>query len=95
MKIDVEFLSVPLISEGIGKKNLEVDISGETVQDVIDELIRRFGEKVRDTLYDQEGNYNLMVQIAHNKKSVIPFNELHTPLKEGDNLTFMMLVTGG
>jgi molybdopterin converting factor small subunit len=72
-----------------------VDISGETVQDVIDELIRRFGEKVRDTLYDGEGNYNLMVQIALNKKSFIPFNELHTPLKEGDYLTFMMLVTGG
>jgi len=65
------------------------------VKDVIDELIKSYGKKVRDAFYDAEGNFDLMVQIALNGKSFIPADKHHTPLKEGDNLIFMLLLAGG
>jgi molybdopterin converting factor small subunit len=94
MKISIEFLGLPMISDVVGKKKLQLNISGETVKDVIGELIRRYGKKVRDAFYDAEGNFDLMIQIAHNGKSFIPSDKYLT-LKEGDSLTFMLLLAGG
>ena len=95
MKINVEFLGLPTVSDAIGKKKLELNISGETVKDVIDELIRRYGKKIRDTFYDGQGNFDLMIQIALNGKSFILPDKHNTPLIEGDSLIFMLLLAGG
>ena len=95
MKINVEFLGLPMVSKVIGKKRLELDIPGNTVKNVIDELIQRYGKKVREALYDQEGNFDLMIQISLNGKSFIPADKHLTPLKEGDTLMFMLLLAGG
>lgn len=95
MKIHAEFLGLPMVSDVVGKKKLELDVPGETLKDVIDELIKRYGKKVKDAFYDAEGNFDLMVQIALNGKSFIPPDKHHTPLKEGDNLLFMLLLAGG
>jgi molybdopterin converting factor small subunit len=95
MKIDVEFLGLPMVSDVVGKKKLEVDIAGGTVKDVIDELIRRYGKKVRDALYDGEGRFDVMIQIALNEKTSVPPDKHGTLLKEGDRLIFMLLLAGG
>jgi len=95
MKISVEFLGFPTVSDVVGKKNLELDISGQTVKDVIDELINHYGRKVRDAFFDAQGNFDLMIQIVHNGKSFIPSDKHSTPLNEGDSLTFMLLLAGG
>jgi len=95
MKINVEFLGLPMVSDVVGKKKLELEVSGNTVKDVIEELINRYGKKVRDAFYDAQGNFDLMIQIALNGRSFIPPDKHNTPLKEGDNLIFMMLLAGG
>ncbi len=95
MKINVEFLGLLTVSESIGKKKLEVNIPGGTVKAVIEELIRRYGNTVRDAFYDQSGNVDVMIQIALNGKSLISSDRHNTLLKEGDSLIFMMLVPGG
>jgi molybdopterin converting factor small subunit len=95
MKINIQFLGFPVISDVVGKKKLELDISENTVKNIIDELIKRYGKKVRDALYDQEGNFDPMIQITHNGKSFIPSDKHSTPLNEGDSLTFMLLLAGG
>jgi len=79
----------------IGKKKLELNLSGTTVEDVIDELIRQYGKRVKNDFYDKEGNFDLMIQIALNGKSFISADKHDTPLKEGDHLTLMMLLAGG
>jgi len=95
MKINVEFLGLPMVSDVIGKKKLELDITGKTVKDVIDELIKLYGKRVKDAFYDSEGNFDLMIQIALNGKSFISADKHDTPLNEGDNLIFMLLLAGG
>jgi len=95
MKINVEFLGFPMVSDVIGKKKLQVDIPGHTVRDVIDELIRLYGKKVKDAFYDEKGNFDVMIQVALNEKTFIPADKPHTALSEGDTLTFMLLLAGG
>jgi molybdopterin converting factor small subunit len=96
MKINVEFLGLPMVSDLVGKKKLELAISGETVKDVIDELIRQHGPKVRNAFYDSDGRFDVMIQIALNGRSFIP-PEKHSAslLSDGDTLMFMILLAGG
>jgi molybdopterin converting factor small subunit len=95
MKINLEFLGLPIVSDVVGKKKLELNVSGTTVRDVIDELINRYGNKIRDSFYDTQGNFDLMIQIALNGKSFIPPDEHNISLNEGDTLIFMLLLAGG
>ena len=95
MKINVEFLGFPMVSDIIGKKKLELDTPGNTLKDVIDELIRLYGKKVRDCFYDEKGNFDVAIQIALNGKTFIPADKHHTPLNEEDTLIFMLLLAGG
>jgi molybdopterin converting factor small subunit len=64
MRIIVEFLGFPIVTDVIGKKKLELVAPGETLEDVINELITRYGEKVRDAFYNARGNFDPMIQIA-------------------------------
>jgi molybdopterin converting factor small subunit len=95
MKIHAEFLGLPMVSDVIGTKKLVLDFSGETVKDVMDELIRRYGKKVRDVFYDTDGHFDPMIQIALNGKSFIAAERHDTALNEGDNLAFILLLAGG
>ena len=95
MKINLEFQGFPKVSDLVGKKKLELNISGTTVTDVIDELINRYGKKVRDAFYDPQGNFDLMIQIALNGKSFISPEKHNISLSEGDTLVFMLLLGGG
>ena len=95
MKIHVEFLGFPMVSDVIGKKKMELDILGNTVKDVIDELIRLYGKKVREAFYDEKGRFDVTLQMTLNGKIFIPADKQHTPLNEGDTLIFMLLLAGG
>ncbi len=95
MKINVEFVGLPMLSDVIREKKLELDLSGDTVKDVIDELIKRYGKKVGQAFYDAQGNFDTMIQIALNGKSFIPSDKHDTPLNEGDSLIFVILLAGG
>jgi molybdopterin converting factor small subunit len=79
----------------IGKKKLELVVSGGTVKDVIDELITRYGEKVRNAFYDAQGKLDPMIQIGLNGKSFIPLDKQNTFLEDGDSIVFMVLLAGG
>jgi len=95
MKIHVEFLGFPMVSDVIGKKKLELEIPGNTVKNVIDELIRLYGKKVREAFYDEKGDFDVMIQMTVNGKTFIRTNQHHTPLNDGDTLAFMLLLAGG
>ncbi len=95
MKVQVEFLGFPMVSDAIGKKKIELTLSGNTVQNVIDELIRIYGRKVKEAFYDEKGRFDVTVQTTLNGKSFIPADKHDTALKENDTLVFMLLLAGG
>ena len=40
----------------LGQNEAELDLAGGTLADVIDQLVSRYGVKVREELLDEEGN---------------------------------------
>jgi MoaD family protein len=95
MKIRVEFLGFPMLSDVIGTKKMDLDIPGDTVKDVIDELIRRYGRKAEQAFYDDKGRLDVTLQMTLNGKTFISADQTHASLKDGDTLTFVLLLAGG
>ena len=79
----------------IKKKKLELDINGNTVSDAIDEIISKYGKKAKDALYGSDGAFDMTIQVCINGKFFVPYGNHDTPIKEGDNLMFMLLAGGG
>ncbi len=95
MKINVEFLGFPTVSDVVGKKKMSLDIPGNTVKNVIDELVGLYGKKVKDSFYDEKGNLDVTIQMMLNGKLFSSADIQSPSLNEGDTLTFMLLLAGG
>jgi molybdopterin converting factor small subunit len=97
VKIKIEVLGLPALSQAIGKQEIELPITGRplTVQRVIDQMIQTFGSSAERVIHDDDGRLDPTIQIALNGKKFITRDELDTVLKAGDTLTFMLLMAGG
>jgi hypothetical protein len=62
MKVNLKIL-LPKLPEAIGRKELEVEFAGETVNDLIEHLVARHGRKARQALYDEKGKLDPVVQV--------------------------------
>lgn len=94
MKIGLRIL-LPVLPEAIGRKELQVEFSGETVNDLIEHLIKRYGRPARQALYDQQGQLDPVVQILLNGESWVMHDRLDTVLHDGDEVMFMVMLAGG
>ena len=95
MKVTLKILALPMLSQAIRAKELVIDLEGETVNDLIEHLVKRFGPQAKQALYDEKGELDLIIQILLNGKEWVTHDHLDTPLKEGDTLAFMYLAAGG
>jgi molybdopterin converting factor small subunit len=85
-----------MISDVLRTKKLQLDVGNGTVKDILDELIRQYGKKVGDGFCDSEGNFDVSIQTVLNGNSFITVDQHSHPLiKEGDTVTFMLLLAGG
>ncbi len=95
MKISVEFLSLPIVTKIVGGKSLSLNFSGQTIDDLINEIVNKYGEKVRRFFLDESGKLDRVFKILLNKKEWISRDQMNKTLKEGDQVTIMMLIGGG
>ena len=95
MNITVEFLSLPIVTKIVGSKLLSLDFPGQTINELIDEIINRYGQEVRRFLFDESGKLDRIFKIHLNKKEWIPREQMNKTLTDGDQVTLMMLVAGG
>ncbi|HAR96676.1 MAG TPA: hypothetical protein DCR97_12055 [Deltaproteobacteria bacterium] len=95
MKLDIEFLSLPLITRELGKKKISVAFPGGNLSQLLQHLagtVKRFREMILD------GGDSLApdVQLYLNGASRVSDDTItEIELKDGDRVTFMMLVAGG
>jgi MoaD family protein len=94
MKVHLRIF-LPVLPEAIGRKELQVEFSGETVNDLIEHLIARYGRQARQALCDQEGRLDPVVQILLNGESWVPHDRLDTMLHDGDEVMIMVVIGGG
>lgn len=95
MKITVEFLSLPNVTKIIGSKTLLVNFSGKTIEDLLNQIVNSYGPKLGNFLLDDSGKLDMVFQVYLNRKIRIPREQMNKILKDGDQVTIMMLVGGG
>ena len=87
---------LPMLSEAMGdRKELVVEFAGETVSDLIEHLVARYGRKARQALYDKNGELDPVVQVLLNGKEWVTHDRLDTALQDGDSVMLMMMMAGG
>lgn len=95
MIIEITFLSLPKVTKIIGNKSISFNFSGETINDLLHELVKEYGAELGQFLLDDYGKLDMIFKIILNKKDWIKRDQLSKVLKDGDQLTIMMLVGGG
>jgi len=95
MKITVEFLSLPNVVKMVGGKIIAFNMAGTTVEDLIRELGAKYGNGVRQFLFDETGQLDMSFAVAINKEELIHRDQLNRTLQDGDRVSIMMLVAGG
>ncbi len=94
MKVNLKIL-LPKLPEVIGRKELEIEFAGKTVNDLIEHLVARYGRQARQALYDEKGELDPVVQVLLNGEAWITRDQLDTTLKDGDSVVLMMMMAGG
>jgi len=95
LKVQIESLGLPTLSKVIGRKT-QWELAGETVADLIKEIVDRHGRKMHKILLDQTGELDLAIQVMLNDEGCLPREEFSKrPWKDGDSVKFMLLVGGG
>jgi molybdopterin converting factor small subunit len=95
MKIFVEFLSLPKVTKIVGRKSIELDFTGSTINGLLKELVKLYGSELGEFLLDETGKLDMVFKILLNKKEWISRQQMEKTLQEGDKVTIMMLVGGG
>ncbi len=80
------------LMQGLAENNI-VEVNGGTVGECLSDLVRKF-PALSETLFDQHGKLLKHVEIFINGKTAFP-NELAASVKEGDELSILMLLAGG
>ena len=94
MKIELK-IYLPMLSEVMGRDELEVELDGRTAGDLLDHLTRTYGKGAREALLDDRGQLDVEVQLLRNRKDWITQESLDTRLEDGDHVTIMVLMAGG
>ncbi|MHA1302490.1 MAG: ubiquitin-like small modifier protein 1 [Candidatus Heimdallarchaeaceae archaeon] len=81
------------IKQIIGKKQLEM--KAETVEDLLGQLFRKYGEGLESELTDNTGQLKKVYRVIINGRNVNLLNGLETKLKEGDLVAIVPAVAGG
>jgi molybdopterin converting factor small subunit len=95
MALTVEFLSLPNVVKMVGSKTITMDFSGQTIEELIQQVTQKYGKEVRQFLLDETGKLDMIFRIVCNKDDWIQRDEMQRPLRDGDHVTIMMLVAGG
>jgi MoaD family protein len=94
MKVHLEMF-LPVLPETIGRRELEVEFAGETVKDLIEHLVARYGRKARQALYDGQGQLDPVIQILLNGEKWVTHDRLDTRLQDGDEVMLALMLAGG
>jgi len=95
VKVQLRLMALPALAKALGGKKIEVEFAGDTVGNLVDHLVERYGHATREALLDEKGDLDAIVQILVNEKQWVVHDDLDVPLNDGDSVIFMLLVVGG
>ena len=94
MKVNLKVF-LPALPEALGRKELEVEFAGQTVNDLIEHLVARYGRQAKQALLTRQGKLDPVVQVLLNGEEWVTHDRLDTVLQDGDDVALMMMMAGG
>ena len=79
----------------IGKESIVESPKG-SIKDLVDGLIGRYESAAGHVILDKNGNLDRSIQVVINDRDYVKAQDFEKALlKDGDSVTFMMLIAGG
>lgn len=78
-----------------GDSETTVDIDGNTVGNVIDALVVKYGYRFREEILAPDGNIKGHMKVLLNLNFINRIKPLENPVKEGDTLYLFPPIVGG
>lgn len=95
LKVYVRLFTTLRELAGKREEALEFDTEAVTVEDVLNELTKRYGKDFREYLYNENQIVRDYLQLLVNGRSVELLENIKTRLKEGDEVAIVPPVGGG
>lgn len=93
-RVSIKFLAN--VKEVAGTESLEINVNdGETLENVLYLLSKRFGKRLRNLFFKKEGSLAENLVIFVNGKNVMTEKGLETKIGNGDHLIIFTPVAGG
>jgi molybdopterin synthase sulfur carrier subunit len=93
LKINVTFLAT--FRDVTGTSQTAVDIEGNTVGDVLDALVRVYGDGFKNEILESDGNMKKHVKMFRNGNFIDRKAPLKNPVEEGDTLAIIPPIMAG
>jgi molybdopterin synthase sulfur carrier subunit len=94
MKVEVKFFTS--LREITGKKADEIPLQTvSTVEELLNLLSEKYGEKFREYIYDKKGNVQDFLSFLVNGRNINVLQGFDTELKQGDIIAIIPPVGGG
>ena len=86
---------IPTVMSSSTNGERELDIDGNTVIEVIDELSKKYGEGFKNKVIDNDGKLKPIINVYVNDENIKFLEDLKTKLKDKDEILFLPAVSGG
>ena len=86
---------IPAVMSSSTNGEREVEIEGNTVIEVIDELAKKYGDEFKNKVIDNNGKLKPIINVYVNDENIKFLEDLQTILKDKDEILFLPAVSGG
>ncbi|MFW5912383.1 MAG: molybdopterin-synthase adenylyltransferase MoeB [Candidatus Hadarchaeota archaeon] len=93
-KVKVQFSVI--FKDITGEEKKEIDLSGKTIRDLLEELIDRYGPEFKERIIDPEtGQSRQFINIFKNGNNIKTISGIETKIEKGDEIRLIPSVAGG
>jgi molybdopterin converting factor small subunit len=82
-----------MLSKITNEKKINVEASN--LEEVVDELIKKFGEPLEEKLFEESGALNRYLKFYRKGVLLDESNDLSTSLDETDEINILIIIGGG
>ena len=93
MRVNIRFFTTLRDAAGISEDT--VDIEGDTVGDIIDTLLIKYGDRLKQEVFQPDGSIKPSVKVLLNESFVSSAALFSTLAKEEDTLSLLPAMFGG
>jgi hypothetical protein len=95
MNVRVTVKRIVPLSKIFGKKDIDVTFPGNTLKDLVEELIIIYGDGIKKAILDPQGDIDMELNVVVNETDCLPYGErMNRPLNEGDTIQFTLWACG-